>query len=174
MQNMGVVGPLKKNGKPYAIRICDKTIPLLLPVRNYVLVNRFSSKEQKRRLYASVLLESHFGNSKVIGIENHVNYIRKPGGNLTIYEAFGIAGILNTKIIDIYFRSLNGNTQVNATDIRILPFPNIDDIKKIGYAIYDSRIHGNILDIDDFAAEMFEIDPEIIRRLKREHYEQDQ
>ena len=171
MQNMGVVWPLKKNRKPYAIRVCDKTIPLLIPVRNYVLVNRFSSKEQKRRLYASVFLESHFGNSKVIGIENHVNYIRKPGGNLTIYEAFGIAGILNTKIIDIYFRSLNGNTQVNAIDIRSLPFPNIDDIKKIGYAIYDSRIHGNILDIDDFVAEMFEIDPEIIRRLKREHYE---
>jgi len=174
MQNMGVVWPLKKNRKPYAICICDKTIPLLLPVRNYVLVNRFSSKEQKRRLYASVFLESHFDNSKVIGIENHVNYIRKSDGNLTIYEAFGIAGILNTKIIDIYFRSLNGNTQVNATDIRNLPFPNIDDLRKIGHTICDARIHSNILDIDDFVAEILEIKPEIIRRLKKEHYEQDQ
>ena len=39
---------------------------------------------------------------------------------------------LNTTIIDQYFRALNGNTQVNATDIRSLPSPDYDKILAIG------------------------------------------
>ena len=138
MRDMSIVWPAKKNGKASAIRVCDETVPLLLPVKNYVLVKRFSSKEQKRRLYAAVLLESEFPYESV-GIENHVNYVYRPKGNLSVYEAFGIAGILNTTIIDNFFRSLNGNTQVNATDIRSLPLPGIEDIKRIGEVVYKSQ-----------------------------------
>lgn len=138
IRDMSVVWPVKKNGKASAIRVCDGTVPLLLPVKNYVLVKRFSSKEQKRRLYAAVLLKSEFPYESV-GIENHVNYVYRPKGGLSVYEAFGIAGILNTKIIDNFFRSLNGNTQVNATDIRSLPLPSIEDIKRIGKVVYKSQ-----------------------------------
>lgn len=138
MRDMNIVWPVKKKGKASAIRVCDETVSLLLAVKNYVLVKRFSSKEQKRRLYAAVLLESEFPYESV-GIENHVNYIYRPEGNLSVYEAFGIAGILNTTIIDNFFRSLNGNTQVNATDIRSLPLPAIEDIKTIGEVVYKSQ-----------------------------------
>ncbi|MBA7710799.1 hypothetical protein ES703_119746 [subsurface metagenome] len=138
MRDMSIVWPAKKNGKASAIRVCDETVPLLLPVKNYVLVKRFSSKEQKRRLYAAVLLESEFPYESV-GIENHVNYVYRPKGSLSVYEAYGIAGILNTTIIDNFFRSLNGNTQVNATDIRSLPLPGIEDIKRIGKVVYKSQ-----------------------------------
>ena len=138
MQGMNIVWPAKKNGKASAISICDETAPLILPVRNYVLVKRFSSKEQKRRLHAAVLLESEFLYESV-GIENHVNYIYRPKGYLSVYEAFGIAGILNTTIIDNFFRSLNGNTQVNATDIRVLPLPFIEDITRIGEIVYNAQ-----------------------------------
>ena len=147
MRDMGVAWPAKKNGKASAIRVCDETEPLLLPVKNYVLVKRFSSKEQKRRLYASVLLESEFPYESV-GIENHVNYIYRPDGNLSVYEAFGIAAILNTTMIDNYFRSLNGNTQVNATDIRSLPFPSIEDIRKIGETVCQSQSRGEVLNLE--------------------------
>jgi len=138
MRDMDIVWPVKKKGKASAIRVCDETASLLLPVRNYVLVKRFSSKEQKRRLYASVLLESEFPCGSV-GIENHVNYIHRPKGNLSVYEVYGVAGILSTRLIDNFFRSLNGNTQVNATDIRSLPLPSIEDVRRIGKVVYESR-----------------------------------
>jgi adenine-specific DNA-methyltransferase len=147
MQGMRIIWPLKKNGKASAIRACNETTPLLLPVKNYVLVKRFSSKEQKRRLHAAVLLESEFPYESV-GIENHVNYIYRPKGFLSVYEAFGIAGILNTTIIDNFFRSLNGNTQVNATDIRVLPLPEIEDIKRIGKIIFDEQSWRSEFSID--------------------------
>jgi adenine-specific DNA-methyltransferase len=162
MQGMRVVWPLKKNKKPLAIRVSDETSPLVLPVKNYVLLKRFSSKEQKRRLYAAVLLESEFP-QKTVGIENHVNYIHKPKGNLSVNEAFGIAAILNTFIIDNYFRSLNGNTQVNATDIRSLPFPKIDDIREIGKLISRPGFHQTAPDLDDIAAKALKIKIEEIK-----------
>lgn len=161
MQGMKVVWPLKKNKKPLAIRVIDETSPLMLPVKNYVLLKRFSSKEQKRRLYGAVLLESEFPR-KTVGIENHVNYIHKPKGNLSVNEAFGIAAILNTRIIDNYFRSLNGNTQVNASDIRSLPFPKIEDIREIGKLISKSG-HPSAPDLDDIVAKALKIDIEKIK-----------
>lgn len=150
MQDMRVVWPICKNKKAPAIQVCAETKPLLLPVKNYVLLRRFSSKEQKRRLHASVLLESEFP-YKTVGIENHVNYIHRPDANLSVYEAFGIASILNTTIIDNFFRSLNGNTQVNATDIRSLPFPDIEDIRKIGKMVYESKTYRNGIDLDNIS-----------------------
>jgi len=137
MQGIRVTWPLVKNNKPSAIRLCKQTLPLLVPVKNYILVKRFSSKEQKRRLHATVLLQSDFPYES-IGIENHVNYIYRPRGSLSVYEAFGIAALLDTTIVDNYFRSLNGNTQVNAIDIRSLPLPKIEDIEKVGVAVHKS------------------------------------
>ena len=42
------------------------------------------------------------------------------GGELTKAQAFGIAGFLNSALVDGYFRSISGNTQVNAAEIRLL------------------------------------------------------
>lgn len=159
MKDMRVVLSLHKTKKASAIQVRRETKSLLLPVQNYVLVKRFSSKEQKRRLYASVLLESEFP-YKTVGFENHINYIHKLNGNLSVYEAFGIAAILNTTIVDNFFRSLNGNTQVNATDIRSLPFPDIEDIRKIGKSIYESKSYKNGMDLDKIIAEILGIDIE--------------
>jgi adenine-specific DNA-methyltransferase len=166
MQGMRVVWPLKKNRKASAIRICNRTTPLLLPVKNYVLVKRFTSKEQRRRLYASVILESEFS-CKVLGIENHVNYIHRPNGNLSVYEAFGIAAMLNTTIVDSFFRSMNGNTQVNATDIRSLPFPSVEHIKEIGKLVRESQYYLNGSDLDNIVTEVLGIDAEIVESLKK-------
>ncbi len=167
MKDMRVVLSLHKDKKPSAIQVSSETKQLLLPVKNYVLVKRFSSKEQKRRLYASVLLESEFPH-KTVGIENHVNYIHKPGADLSVYEAFGIASILNTTFVDKFFRTLNGNTQVNATDIRSLPFPDIEDIRKIGKFIYESKSYKNGLDLDKTVSEILGINIEIQNLIKGE------
>jgi len=167
IQNMKVIWPTKKNKKPLAIQVCDKTMSILLPVKNYVLVKRFSSKEQKRRLYAAVLLESDFS-YKIVGIENHINYIYRPKGNLSAYEAFGIAAILNTTIIDNFFRSLNGNTQVNATDIRSLPFPRIEDIRKIGEVVCKFQSCQRAFNVDSIVAQVLGINIEVVNLNKGE------
>ncbi len=166
MQNMRVEWPLKKKKKPAAIASTEETSPLLLPVKNYVLLKRFTSKEQRRRLDSAVLKQSEFPFESV-GIENHVNYIHKPKGNLSIGEVFGIAALLNTGLIDNYFRSLNGHTQVNATEIRNLPLPDISVIKKIGEVV--SKVKDMSANLDEMIGSQLGIDAEIIKHLEERY-----
>lgn len=127
--------PVFKKNKEKCVEINSKSEKILLNVKNYVLMKRVSSKEQKRRIYAAVFNKSKFKKYKYIGIENHLNYIYRLNGELTENEAYGIAAILNFTNIDQYFRCLNGHTQVNANDIKNLRLPSINIIKNIGASI---------------------------------------
>ena len=131
LQNMNIVWPNGNIKKEPGIIFSEFTKNLLLPLKNYVLLSRFSTKEQDKRLIVSPLLESDF-KFKRIGIENHLNYIHRENGDFTEEETIGLSVFFNTHIIDSFFRSLNGNTQVNATEIKNIPLPSIKDIKKIG------------------------------------------
>jgi adenine-specific DNA-methyltransferase len=98
---------------------------------NYVLLKRFSSKDEKRRLVASVhLVKMHYCES--IGFGNKTNYIGVLGDELSTIEAYGLATVLNSSFMDKYFRCISGNTQVNATEIRVMKFPDRDQVKEIG------------------------------------------
>jgi adenine-specific DNA-methyltransferase len=108
---------------------------LLLPNQNYVLLRRFSAKEERRRLTAAPYLAEI--DTPVIGLENHLNYIHRPHGHLTDDETRGLAILLNSTFMDSYFRIFNGNTQVSATELRRLPLPPLDAIIELGQrAIY--------------------------------------
>jgi adenine-specific DNA-methyltransferase len=135
-------------------------------VKNYVLLKRFTSKEQRRRLDSAVLKQSEFRHESV-GIENHVNYIHKPKGGLSVNEAFGIAALLNTGLIDNYFRSLNGHTQVNATEIRNLPLPDLSVIKKIGEIV--SKAKTPPANLDEIIGSQLGIDAKIINHLEERY-----
>lgn len=119
--------------KPEHILACADSMNLLIPDRNYVLLRRFSAKEQSRRLTAAPLLEGALG-YRWVGIENHVNYIYAPAGNMSRSIALGIAIILNSLLLDTYFRVINGNTEVSATEIRNLPLPPLAVIEALGGA----------------------------------------
>lgn len=124
---------------------------LLVPNRNYVLLRRFSAKEQRRRLTAAPYLARHF-NSSVVGLENHLNYVHRPGGALSESEAYGLAALYNSSLLDMYFRSLNGSTQVNATELRTMPLPELKVITEIGKQVKTlepsaERIDGLVLTI---------------------------
>jgi len=131
VQAMCVTWPTAARGKPQYIKVSPKSMPLLVVDKNYILLRRFSAKEQARRLTAAPLVAGALG-SPWIGLENHVNYIHRPGGTLNQHEVYGLAALLNSRLLDIYFRVFNGNTQVSATELRALPLPPLDAIMEIG------------------------------------------
>ena len=129
VQAMEITWPLNKR-KPEFIKRKGAGI-LLVPSRNYVLLRRFSAKEEDRRLVAAPYIADDFAVSE-IGLENHLNYIYRPGGTLSTDEAWGLATLYNSRLLDIYFRATNGNTQVNATELRTMPLPLRETIVALG------------------------------------------
>ena len=123
--------PVVKEGKPQFIHINEMSVSTLLPNKNYVLLRRFSSKDDNSRLIAA----PYFGNMTFcahVGIENKLNYIYRPKGHLNRMEVMGIAALLNSDLFDNYFRTFNGNVNVSATELREMPMPPLEVIESIG------------------------------------------
>ena len=80
---------------------------------------------------AACLLKADFP-FPYVGIENHVNYVYHAERDLTEDEVYGIAALFNSNLIDRYFRTISGNTQVNATEIRAMNFPDLKMLARIG------------------------------------------
>lgn len=125
------VWPVEKRGKPTAFRICPESVKHLLPTRNYVLLRRFSAKEERRRLTASWFLHAE-ERRPYVALENHLNYVYHADRELTANEVFGLAALFNSALLDRYFRIISGNTQVNATEIRSIKFPQLSQVAAIG------------------------------------------
>ncbi|CAA0244840.1 conserved hypothetical protein [Tenacibaculum maritimum] len=117
--------------KSQYINMTETSKKILLPNKNYVLLRRFSSKDDKSRLIAAPYF-SHYNQTNFIGVENKLNYIYKLKGELQENEAIGISALLNSKVFDTYFRTFNGNVNVSATEIRLMPFPPIEVIREVG------------------------------------------
>lgn len=126
-----IVWPIRNKKKPVAFRDCRESLSLLLPTSNYVLLKRFSAKEEKRRLTAGCFLREEQRSAR-IAMENHLNYIYHGNRGLTVDETYGLAALFNSSLFDRYFRIISGNTQVNATEIRTLRFPDLSTVAKIG------------------------------------------
>jgi adenine-specific DNA-methyltransferase len=97
----------------------------------YVIIRRFSSKEERRRVFAAVVDPAEYGAGGVV-FENHLNYfhIKKHGFDKEL--AFGLSAYLNSFVLDEHFRSFSGHTQVNATDLRNIPYPSKKQLRAIG------------------------------------------
>lgn len=117
--------------KPNAIVRASATERWLYPRGCYVVVRRFSSKEERRRIVASVVLPDELP-SGAVGFENHLNVFHKERSGLPESLAFGLMAYLNSSPVDGYFREFNGHTQVNATDLRSLPYPPRQVLTAIG------------------------------------------
>ncbi|MFX5081123.1 SAM-dependent methyltransferase, partial [Acinetobacter baumannii] len=49
------------------------------------------------------------------------------------YEtAMGLACFLNSTVLDDYFRIFSGHTQVNATDLRNMKYPSLENLRILG------------------------------------------
>ena len=123
--------PVEKKKWPLAFRDCPDSQKHLVRTRNYVLLKRFTAKEERRRLTAGCLLASEEAHPR-LALENHINYLYHAERELTDEEVFGIAALFNSRLLDRYFRTISGNTQVNATEIRTMRFPDLGRVRRIG------------------------------------------
>ena len=117
--------------KPNAILDNDETRPWLVPSGIYLLTKRFTSKEERRRLVAC-LFDPDEVKTKWVGFENHLNYFHASGHGLDRSLAVGLFAFLNSTVVDQYFRRVSGHTQVNATDLRTLTYPDRDTLQAMG------------------------------------------
>lgn len=107
----------------------DMAARLLMPAGCYVLVKRFSSKEERRRVVAAV-----WRGDEAPAFENHLNVFHHSGGGLEPELAVGLSYWLNSTTVDRYFRTFSGHTQVNATDLRTLRYPPLSALRALGQA----------------------------------------
>ena len=115
----------KVNGKKAnAIALNDVTRKWLYPNGHYCVVRRFSSKEERHRIVASVVDEATFGGAPMLGFENHLNVFHERKGGMSPEMAAGLTTFLNTTAVDEAFRRFNGHTQVNATDLKQMRYPS--------------------------------------------------
>lgn len=130
-ENMGILWPKMNGKKPNAISACSETEKLLWPSGFYVVVRRVSSKEEKRRVIASIL-DPNLLNFSKFAFENHLNVFHCKKHGLEEFLAYGMAIFLNSSYVDQCFRSFNGHTQVNATDLRSLKYPDKETLIELG------------------------------------------
>ena len=144
--NGGFVSWPKENSrKPNAILFAEKSRELLVPAGIYVLVKRFTSKEERRRVVASIYDPERI-RSTLVGFENHLNYYHCQGHGLPMNLAKGLAAFLNSTTLDQYFRQFSGHTQVNATDLRALKYPTKESLETVGRKIAKSEMPQKELD----------------------------
>lgn len=127
----GYIEHPKITKKPQALAHIAATANLLVPNEHYVLCKRFSSKEEKRRIVAVVYDARQFDYAYV-GFENHLNYFHQDGCGIDLTLARGLAAYLNSTLVDSYFRLFSGHTQVNATDLSNLKYPNFEQLIFLG------------------------------------------
>ena len=118
--------------KPNAIQRNSETEKWLYPNGYYCVVRRFSSKEEKRRIVASVVQPDTFADAQMLGLENHLNVYHENKHGLPEALARGLAIYLNTTGVDENFRRSSGHTQVNATDLKMMKYPSREALIILG------------------------------------------
>lgn len=122
-----VVHPVRGSRKPQWFDVGPESSRLLVPAGSYVVVKRFSAKEEKRRIVAAL-----WSGDQQPAFDNKLNYIHQAGHGLDAGVAAGLVAWLNSRQVDAYFRVFSGHTQVNAGDLRQMRFPSTEQLQLIG------------------------------------------
>ncbi|WP_434055046.1 MAG: BsuBI/PstI family type II restriction endonuclease [Roseibium sp.] len=137
--NGGVKWPLTDSNKPNAIMVSNESKPWLWENKGHFLITkRFSAKEERRRIVATLYDSSLPG--KLIGFENKTNVFhwKKVGLNDDISK--GLFVYLNSTLLDKYYRQFGGHTQVNAADLRSLHYPDRETLIRMGRKVQSQDI----------------------------------
>lgn len=138
-----VAWPRDAGEKPNAIHARGTADPDLLPSGWYVVVKRFSAKEEKRRVVAALCDPDRLP-KRTIGFDNKLNVFHRDNQGLPPLLAKGLALFLNSTAVDAYFRQFSGHTQVNARDLRSLRFPDEKTLQRLG-----RRVNGRMPTTDE-------------------------
>ena len=104
---------------------------LLQKNTNYLFVKRFTAKEEHRRLQCGVYLSEKNPEYTEISTQNKINFIEGLE-ELSKCTVYGLYVLFNSTLYDVYYRILNGSTQVNSTEINSMPVPPIKIIESMG------------------------------------------
>lgn len=149
----------KQSRKPNSILLCPESRKWLWPNQGtFVLTRRFTAKEEARRIVASTYSGDLPG--EFVGFENHLNVYHAGHRGLPRSLAVGLSVYLNSSLVDRYFRQFNGHTQVNATDLRSLRYPDANTLMRMGQANDERELSQH--DIDNI------IDAEVIHMSGKE------
>jgi adenine-specific DNA-methyltransferase len=112
VQHMRISWPIRK--KREHITANAQTAWMLVPNANMIVLRRFSPKEDVRRITAAPYMGGSIPGS-VIGLENHTNYIYRPGGQVSADEAKGLAAFLNSFYVDGYPEQRSRECKINSS-----------------------------------------------------------
>ena len=141
----------KESKKPNAILNTERTAPMFAPAGFYVVVKRFSTKEEQKRIVASLISADDI-NTPAFAFENHLNVFHENKKGLPKDIAYGLTVWLNTTFLDEQFRLFSGHTQVNATDLRNLPYPANFQLAEMGKKLESHKVWNQNL-FDSIATE---------------------
>ncbi len=135
----------KDSKKPNAISVSDRSKSWLWHNSgNFVIVKRFSSKEEKRRVVAT-----HYDGTlpgELIGFDNKLNVFHSAKQGFAQDVALGLYIYLNSTLLDKYYRLFGGHTQVNATDLRAINYPNLESLKFMGNKALGTKLSQKQID----------------------------
>lgn len=112
---------------------------LLQQNENYLFVKRFTAKEEHRRLQSAIYLAKNFADYVKISTQNKLNFIDGVTIELSECLVYGLYVLFNSTLFDVYYRILNGSTQVNSTEINAMPIPNLEDIQSMGRQLMQAQ-----------------------------------
>jgi adenine-specific DNA-methyltransferase len=117
--------------------------------KHYLLVKRFTAKEERRRLQPAVYFSEFQPSYELISTDNKINFIERiDKGELSREIIAGLYVIFNSTIYDKYYRILNGSTQVNATEINSIRIPSKASLVALGERLIARDVFStNVCDI---------------------------
>ena len=107
--------------------------------KNYLFIKRFTTKEEKRRLQCGIYLAKQFPKYQQISTQNKINFIDGVMSELSECVVCGLYVLFNSTLYDMYYRILNGSTQVNSTEINSMPVPELRTIQQLGHRLIKSK-----------------------------------
>lgn len=103
-----------------ALLINNVTAKTLIESQSIVILKRISSNSDAKRMHCTALRKKDC-TTNLIALSNTVQYIY--GENVNDELAIKIAEYLSSKQIELAMRAINGTTQINSDDIKMLRFP---------------------------------------------------
>lgn len=129
-----------------------------------LLVKRMTAREEVRRLVACRVPDALAQSERGYFAENHVNIVRPTETSRLDLDA--VLGLLNSRLFDYVFRALNGNTNVSATELELLPVVEghqLDDIAAKAREVTAGGPAAAQAELDELVYRLYGIDEEDVQ-----------